>query len=314
MVASVIGAITVMTAASKDPSRSLLSTLTPKQAAAPWVLFAETDSAKPRAWKKWEAEERVQYRAWTSDATPTAKEGGVAVVKVLTSVDAPMWLVRDLFSSIDPGTLEQWNPYAGDVQRLSGGYQQQIYKLPWPFLKREYVVRCEDTKPRGRHGGHRTHCVSTPTHPSAPEKADRVRGSSETLWVFTQSTTAEGVQRTHIHFEGIVDPKGRLPRSVVNMIAKHTCVSTVTGLAKLADERWEAASAANDNVPTAAILTALALFMGFNALAYTACYLWKSLYGQSSPWAFIYQRVRDFFRRRGGAVPDGTRDEDLKRR
>ena len=65
-------------------SRSLLTTLTPQQAAAPWVLFGDEDSTKPKGWKTWspEAEDQVQYQAWTSDATPSAELGAIGVVKV----------------------------------------------------------------------------------------------------------------------------------------------------------------------------------------------------------------------------------------
>ena len=110
---------------------------------------------------------------------------GFRAWQVVASVDAPLDLVVKLFTSSDPAILQQWNPYAGYVRNLSGGVQQQIYKMPWPFLKREYLVVCKDAGLQ-HHGTHSTHCVSHPSHPEAPELNDRVRGSSETAWAFTQ--------------------------------------------------------------------------------------------------------------------------------
>ena len=125
----------------------------------------------------------------------------------------------------------------------------------------------------GRDKGQRTHCKPHATHQDVPERTDRVRGASETTWSFEPEVGSDGRQRTRITFEGIVDPKGRLPKSVINFVGKRTSINVATGLARLADSRWEASGSA-DGAPVLLIAGGL-LFICFNALAYTL-YLYRA--------------------------------------
>jgi hypothetical protein len=157
------------------------------------------------------------------------------VVKILSIANTPVQNAVRVFQ--DPEQTSKWNPHVGKVARLSGGYQLQTYSSPWPFASREYLVRCTDAKLV--EDGHATHCLSSPTHPEAPMRSDRVRGESETKWVFT----ALPGDRTSIHFEGLIDPNGPpgkkgsggLPKWAISEILPRTSVAIVAGLSHLFD-------------------------------------------------------------------------------
>ena len=94
------------------------------------------------------------------------------------------------------------------VEHIDKTTQLQTYRLPWPFAPREYLVRCTD-KPGS--SGHEAHCTSIDGHPGAPERSDRVRGLTETIWRFKEERDGQ----TSVHLETIVDPRGGLPTWVV---------------------------------------------------------------------------------------------------
>lgn len=153
-----------------------------------------------------------------------------SVVRVEVVADAPP---RDVFDAfVKPELTKQWNSVVGESVQFGRGVQLQTYKFPWPFVPREYLVQCTDQKLDGH--GFLSHCASIEGHPKAPLRDDRVRGMSETLWQFTPLAGDPG--RTVILFEGIVDPRGNVPKRVVNEIGKRTCVSTALALARVAGD------------------------------------------------------------------------------
>jgi len=241
-------------------SSTQLTTLSHEHRVAPWVPFVE-------------AGEQKAVHAWSK----MSEDSGVAVLKVSVLTEAPMWLVLDLFESQNPDVIAQWNPYTGDVLQLGEATQLQTYKLPWPFMARDYIVTCKNVK-SSHDQRQRTHCVPRDTHPAVPPRTDRVRGASETLWQFAPERGADGRVRTRIAFEGIVDPRGRLPKWVVNEIGKRTSVTIVAGLARLADSRWETSAAAGDALSMLMLCSFVFLFVGFNAVAYTA---WRMTHGDT---------------------------------
>ena len=114
------------------------------------------------------------------------------------------------------------------VEHFSGGVQKQTYTLPWPFSGREYVVKCDAADLSG--GGLRTYCrPSDATHVGAPAPG-HVRASSETLWEFRPLDDGS----TQVYFEGVVDPKGALPKWMVNEVGKHHSVNMVRAITSMA--------------------------------------------------------------------------------
>ena len=171
-------------------------------------------------------EEAEAYTSHIKDTTIGGAPAAVAVVRVELTADAPPKAVHAAF--VQPELTKRWNSFVGEVKKLSDTTQLQTYKMPWPMVDREYVVDCAEQSLRGN--GFRMHCAPT-EHPKAPRRADRVRGMSETLWQFTPAT--DDPQRTTILFEGLVDPRGNVPKWMVNEIGKRASVSTVLALARV---------------------------------------------------------------------------------
>jgi len=172
------------------------------------------------------------YSSYTKSVAHAAvgSPAAASVVRVEVVADAPP---RDVFDAfVKPELTKKWNSFVGESVQLGNGVQLQSYKFPWPFVPREYLVRCTDQKLDG--SGFRSHCASVDGHPKAPKRDDRVRGMSETLWQFTP--LAGEPDKTVILFEGIVDPRGNIPKRVINEIGKRTCVTTALALARVAGE------------------------------------------------------------------------------
>jgi hypothetical protein len=159
-----------------------------------------------------------------------------AVVKVLARAKVPVRALLDTFLSQDQRVVNEWNPFTGDVLHIDKATQLQTYRMPWPFASREYLVRCVDASQRGRTRDYLAHCASIDEHPSAPLRTDRVRGSSETVWRFTEHKDGE----TSIHLETLVDPKGGLPKWVVDKAGKTAAVKIVGALIKYTTDRYKA--------------------------------------------------------------------------
>ena len=179
--------------------------------------------------------------------------GAPAVVRINAKASVPVSELLDTFLSKDSATVSEWNQFAGEVQHLDENTQLQTYRMPWPFAVREYLVRCEQSKPPGAKGL-QTHCSSIDDHPAAPLRSDRVRGHSETIWRFTPDRDGA----SSIHLETIVDPRGSLPVKIVDKIGKLVAVKVVRSLIQYTSTRYQAAGKAAGQLAAAAAKTAKA--------------------------------------------------------
>ena len=158
---------------------------------------------------------------------------GPAVVKVLARCRLPVREVLATFQS--KGDVAEWNQFAGEVEHIDRETQLQTYRLPWPFMPRDYLVRCIDRRDKR---GHTAHCASVDSDSRVPERDGAVRGHSETVWRFVEE--ADG--GSSIHLETLVDPRGRLPAWLVDKAGKLASVSVVRALVKATYSRVSRAS------------------------------------------------------------------------
>jgi hypothetical protein len=206
----------------KKNSPSLLKTLPTAYAKEQWRVFSEN-------WKDGE----TPYSAFTKQLR--RDEAGPMVVKVVARCRLPVRALLDTFQSEDQSEVAEWNPFAGEVTRLEDAIQLQTYRMPWPFSSREYLVRCTD---HAKKDWHEAHCSSIDDHPRAPERPDRVRGVSETVWRFSEGK--DGL--TSIHLETLVDPRGVLPSWVTEQAGKSATVKIVQSLVKATSRRLSKAT------------------------------------------------------------------------
>ena len=188
-------------------SNTQLRTLDRRTSAAPWKVFSTKNGDDA-------------FTAYTKKS-----ENGLAVLKVESVWKGPIRVIKEVFRGgewVSGGSAE------AQVEHFSGGVQKQTYTLPWPFSGREYVVKCDAADLSG--GGLRTYCrPSDATHVGAPAPG-HVRASSETLWEFRPLDDGS----TQVYFEGVVDPKGALPKWMVNEVGKHHSVNMVRAITSMA--------------------------------------------------------------------------------
>jgi hypothetical protein len=202
-------------------SSTLLKSLPQRYVSAKWSKFVEE--------RKSDMEELLAFTKGPKKEKKDDK-GGPAVVKVLARCRLPVRALLDTFQSKDEEVLAEWNQFAGDVQHIDKGIQLQTYALPWPFMPRDYLVRCSD---RTDKHGHTAYCASLEDHKRAPERKEYVRGHSETIWRFSEDPDGG----TSIHLETLVDPRGRLPAWVIDKASKLASVSVVRALVKATSSR-----------------------------------------------------------------------------
>ena len=128
----------------------------------------------------------------------------------------------------------EWNPFAGEVVHLDKAIQLQTHRLPWPFASREWrMVRRRGPR---RVQGHAPGALLVGRgRLNAPLRPDRVRGKTETVWRFSEEKDGH----TAIHLETLVDPKGALPKWLVDKSGRMAAVKIVRALIKHTSERYK---------------------------------------------------------------------------
>jgi len=210
---------------------TLLTSLPKSYASSKWIKFVE--------------ERKNDYEQLAAYLKAPKKEkderSSPAVVKVLARCRLPVRSLLDTFQSKNEEILAEWNQFAGEVTYIDKTVQLQTYSLPWPFMPRDYLVRCTD---RVDKAGHTAHCSSVESDARAPEREGAVRGRSETVWRFREEK--DGM--TSIHLETLVDPRGRLPAWLVDKAGKLASVSVVRSLVRTTSSRLTKANAASAGI------------------------------------------------------------------
>ena len=109
----------------------------------------------------------------------------------------------------------------------------EAYQLIWPISDRDYVFK-QNVQTTSCEGKKRTVVnVVSIEHPEYPEKPKRVRG---TLTSCSFTLNEINNNKTHIEVIVQVDPEGRLPRFLKNIIQKGWAIKTLRALNKYLGE------------------------------------------------------------------------------
>lgn len=264
----------VLTLATRSEARSegdsLLQSLPKRYKAATWIQFVD-ERKNPF--------EHLHAFLKAPKKDVKDERSAPAVVKVVARTTLPVLSLLETFNSKDEQVLAEWkcvaaarrsatattamkpraspsslhrahdcpvhpslasSQFAGDVKQIDDDVMLQTYGLPWPFMPRDYLVRCTD---RVDKTGHTARCASVESEEyskRAPEREGAVRGHTETVWRFK----AESDGFTSIVLETFVDPRGRLPAWLVDKAGKLASVNIVRSLVKTTGNRFAKANAA----------------------------------------------------------------------
>ncbi len=103
------------------------------------------------------------------------------------------------------------------------------YNLAWPISDREYVLDAKWSLDLEIKEPTATLKITSTTHPKHPLREDRVRGELQKL-VFRLKEIQPGITETIVEIK--VDPKGKLPGFLANLIQKNWPVTTLRALNK----------------------------------------------------------------------------------
>jgi len=108
----------------------------------------------------------------------------------------------------------------------------QEFHVPFPFTNRDFVYRGKATRVPG------TNKVILKLH-SEPHKGDPgVKGVRAKLYHSAYTLTPMGKNKTKLEVEIHSDPKGWLPKWLVNMIQKSWPYKTLSGISKEVQKEW----------------------------------------------------------------------------
>jgi len=142
---------------------------------------------------------------------------------------------RIAFALIDIESKKKWVNRLNDQQLIDGDVygiefkSYEYYKLDWPISDREYVLQSNWTINTASEISSAQLSISSIMHQTYPLRKDRVRGDLQQL-VFSLKAVKPNV--TEIKVEIQVDPTGKLPKFLANMIQKNWPLTTLRSLNK----------------------------------------------------------------------------------
>lgn len=147
-----------------------------------------------------------------------------------TIIPAPLAKVAGVLN--DSSRRTEWISDAKEARdiRVISPLERIEYNLtgtPWPLKNREFLYRVKVTLNRDKKEM-RIHLKSVEDE-SVPESDKAVRGDLEGNYVLT---SVDGDTKTHLIVEILADPKGSIPKWVVNMVQKGWPQKTLEGIAR----------------------------------------------------------------------------------
>lgn len=174
------------------------------------AAVAPTDFSKAD-WRQMSDNDRIQVYRWDVPGSD------LLAFKAVARIDAPFAKVGSVLVDIE--RQKEWMPNLAEARTLHkvGPHERIDYtqiRTPIVIKDRDFVL---DAKARfDKATGHLILSVTSTTDPQAPP-TNRVRGevyeSSYTLWPI------EGGARTQVEFIAHVDPKGSVPKWIVNFFS-----------------------------------------------------------------------------------------------
>lgn len=190
----------------------------------------EAPAAIPTSWDLISTEKEIQVYRGEVPGSP------VVAFRGISSLDAP--IINVLSVIYDVSRIKEW---LSDVKELKvlerkNNFDKIEYnrtKAPWPVSDRDFVYAV-NVKVNSADKSIEIFIQST-EHPLAPSPKGVVRGELHASRYFLQSI--EDGSKTHLTVEIFADPKGILPKWMVNMVQKSWPINTISGIRKIATEK-----------------------------------------------------------------------------
>lgn len=181
-------------------------------------------------WEKVEIKKNVEVYRGKIEKSDVVAFRGVSVI------DAPIGKVCSVI--YDVTRIKEWMSDINDVRLIQkiSKFEKIEYNrtsAPWPVSDRDFVY---STKVNVNKADRSVEIlVESVEHKDAPPVEGVVRGQLHLSRYFLKSLDKDS--RTHIEVEILADPKGSLPKWVVNLFQSSWPVNTVNGIRKLATEK-----------------------------------------------------------------------------
>lgn len=182
------------------------------------------------SWEKLESKENVDvYKGEVKDAN------GVVAFRGVSTIEAPIGHVLSVI--YDTSRIKEWMSDVNDVKVIerTSKFEKIEYNrtdAPWPVSDRDFVY---DTKVKLLKADKAVEIlVNSVEHKDWPPQKGVVRGH---LYQSRYFLRKDGEAKTYIEVEILADPKGSLPKWVVNLFQSAWPVNTVNGIRRLSTEK-----------------------------------------------------------------------------
>jgi hypothetical protein len=179
-------------------------------------------------WKHIATEKEIEvYRGEIKDSPLVAFKGKATIAAPLPKVLSVIY---------DVSKIKQWLSDVKEVEVLErqanfGKIEYNRTKAQWPVRDRDFVYQVT-VKVMPDQKAVEINIQST-EHPGAPNPKGVVRGELRSGRYFLQALDQE---RTHLEVEIFADPKGSIPKWMVNLVQKSWPINTISGIRRLASD------------------------------------------------------------------------------
>ncbi|HXH74104.1 MAG TPA: START domain-containing protein [Bacteriovoracaceae bacterium] len=164
------------------------------------------------------------------------KGSDVVALRGVSTIEAPMAKVLSVI--YDVSRIKEWMSDVNTVRVLEkkSKYEKIEYNrtdAPWPVSDRDFVYEAKVSVNKPDQSVEIL--IKSVEHKDAPPVDGVVRGELQLSRYFLRSV--EDGTKTYIEVEILADPKGSLPKWVVNIFQAEWPVNTVNGIRKIATEK-----------------------------------------------------------------------------
>ena len=193
------------------------------------MLAASSFGAVSTSWKKIKTRKKVEVFKGEIPGSPIVAFKGTGyidanIVKVVSVIrdeaQKPKW-ISDL---AETRVLKQVS--------LLEKVEYNRTKTPWPLDDRDFVYRAKVVINKEKKELEIK--INHETHPDAPARKGVVRGELSSSRYFLKSI--DGGKRTYVEVEIFADPKGKVPKWLVNLFQSVWPSNTLDGIRKIAED------------------------------------------------------------------------------
>ncbi len=197
-----------------------------------FLLLIASSNSYTEILTKWEKiKERKGVEVFSGDVSGS----NIVAFRGVSTIDAPLEKVISVI--YDVSRIKEWmsDLQSSKVIEQKSKFQKIEYNrtsAPWPLSDRDFIYSVDFKVDKENKSAEIM--IENATHQDAPEVPGVIRGELLSSRYYLKSL--ENNSKTHIEVEILADPKGSIPKWVVNIFQSGWPSNTIFGIKKIATE------------------------------------------------------------------------------